>query len=783
MNLIRLVPAEGVLHSRFRARDVEHHLVVLICICRPRAVTQHMIAMRSALVILILLIVFGGAQAQQLDSIPVDSIAVPKFLEEALIKSTRAGKEVPTTHTNVKKGELEKLNLGQDLPVLLDQTPSLVSTSDAGAGVGYTSLRLRGSDQTRINVTLNGIPYNDAESQGVFWVNMPDLGSSVSNIQIQRGVGTSTNGAGAFGGTVNIQTMDPSKIAFGEVSASYGSFNTYRLNGQFGTGLLAKKFAFQGRVSKIESDGYIDRASSNLTSFFIAGAYYGAKDILRLNVFGGKEITYQSWNGVDEATLQTNRTDNSAGTDFFKKAGDPYDKQVDNYRQDHYQLIYSRQIGEKWYINPALHYTRGYGYFEEYKVDEKLADYQLSPVTVGADTILNTDLVRRRWLDNHFYGAVFSAIYKGERLGLTFGGGFNQYRGAHFGQVIWAQFAANGDTEHQYYYSDGIKNDGNIYAKLTYTVKEKFRFFVDLQFRSVLHKLDGTDNDQRFIELDKSFNFFNPKAGLSFDFNDKNSMYGTFAVGHREPTRSDFIDAPVCEAPNAERMYNLEVGYQFAHPKYAFTANYYLMNYKNQLVLTGELNDVGSAVRTNVDKSYRMGLELMGSVKPLKWLNVNANVTYSINKIKNFEEVMYVYDENYTFLGEQRNEYNNTDISFSPNLIGAINLTFIPVKGLSVALLGKYVSKQYLDNTQNEDRRLDAYFTTNLNVNYSFKFWILKDVTLSLLVNNIFNSLYESNGYTFSEVYRTASNDSRADYNYYYPQAGVNVLGGVKIKF
>jgi len=756
---------------------------VLICFRRPRAVTHNWFSMRSVLLVFFLGVLVANAQGQQQDSLAVDSVAMSKFLEGVLIQGTRAGKEVPTTHTNVKKEDLEKLNLGQDLPVLLDQTPSLVSTSDAGAGVGYTSLRLRGSDQTRINVTLNGIPYNDAESQGVFWVNMPDLGSSVSNIQIQRGVGTSTNGAGAFGGTVNVLTMDPSKIAFGEVGASYGSFNTYRLQGQFGTGLIAKTIAFQGRVSKIESDGYIDRASSNLTSFFIAGAYYGAKDILRLNVFGGKEVTYQSWNGVDEATLQTNRTDNSAGTDNFKKTGDPYDNEVDNYRQDHYQLIYSRQIGQRWYINPALHYTRGYGYFEQYKVDEDLADYQLGPAVIGADTVLSTDLVRRRWLDNHFYGAVFSAIYKGERLGLTFGGGWNQYRGAHYGQVVWAQFAANGTINHQYYFNDGIKNDGNIYAKVTYTVKEKLRFFIDLQYRNVLHKLEGIDNDQRYVVLDKSFNFFNPKAGLSFDFNDKNSVYGTFAVGNREPTRSDFIDAPVGQAPVAESMYNLEVGYQFASPKYAFTANYYLMSYNNQLVLTGELNDVGSAVRTNVDKSYRMGLELMGSVKPLKWLNINANLTYSINKINRFEEVLYVYDENYAFLGEQRMQYSNTDISFSPNLIGAINLTFIPVEGLNVALLGKYVSKQYLDNTQNEDRRLDAYFTTNLNVNYSFKFWILKDVTLSILVNNLFNTLYESNGYTFSEVYRTAGDDSRADYNYYYPQAGINVLGGITIRF
>ncbi len=738
--------------------------------------------MKSFLLSLFFGAIAMAAQAQQTDSLAVDSIAMQGFLEGAVINATRAGKEVPTTHTNVQREDIEPLNLGQDLPILLDQTPSLVSTTDAGAGVGYTGLRIRGSDQTRINVTLNGIPYNDAESQGVFWVNMPDLGSSVDNIQIQRGVGTSTNGSGAFGGTVNIQTMDPSKIAFGEVGASYGSFNTYRLQGQFGTGLMGNRFAVQGRLSKIASDGYIDRATSDLTSFFISGAYYGEKDILRLNVFGGKEVTYQAWNGVDEATLATDRTQNSAGTDGFNKAGDPYKNEVDNYRQDQYQLIYSRQIGQKWYINPALHYTRGYGYFEQYKVDEDLADYLLSPVTIGADTVFSTDLVRRRWLDNHFYGAVFSAIYKGEKLGLTFGGGWNQYRGEHFGRVIWAEFAT-GDNDHQYYYSKGYKNDGNIYAKLTYAVKEKLRFFVDLQYRNVIHQLEGTDNDLRVISVDKTFHFFNPKAGVSYDFNTKNALYTTFAIGNREPTRGDFIDAPIGLEPTAERLYNLEVGYQYTSTKYAFTANYYLMNYKDQLVLTGELNDVGAPIRTNVDQSYRTGIELVGAVKPLKWLNINANVTYSINKIKDFEEVLYVYDENYTFLGEQRNIYENTDISFSPSLIAALGITFTPVKGFNISLLNKYVGKQYLDNTQSDDRQLDGYFTTNLNLNYTFKFWVLKEVTLSVLVNNIFNQLYESNGYTFSEVYNTAGEEARADYNYYYPQAGINVLGGVKIRF
>ncbi len=365
---------------------------------------------------------------------------------------------------------------------------------------------------------------------------------------------------------------------------------------------------------------------------------------------------------------------------------------------------------------------------------------------------------------------------------MTFGGGWNQYRGEHYGQVIWAEFAT-ANNSHRYYFSDGFKNDANIYAKLTYTVKEKLHLFVDLQYRNVIHQLEGTDNDLREISLDKTFHFFNPKAGASFDFNLKNSIYTTFAIGHREPTRADFIDAPITQEPTAERMYNLELGYRFASSKYAFTANYYLMYYKDQLVLTGEVNDVGSPIRTNVDQSHRMGVELMGSLKPLKWLRLDANLTYSINKINNFEEVLYVYDEDYNFLGEERTQYRNTDISFSPNIIAAANLTFLPVKGLSVSLLNKYVGRQYLDNTQSDDRQLNGYYVANLNVNYTFKFWIIKEMTVSLLVNNLFNNLYESNGYTFSELYRTAGTDSRGDYNYYYPQAGINVLGGVKIRF
>lgn len=722
--------------------------------------------------------------AQTADTTRTDSLINIDFLQNVVIEATRAGENNPTAYSEVSEEEIEEINLGQDLPILLDQQPSIVTTSDAGNGVGYTGLRIRGSDQSRINVTINGIPYNDAESQGVFWVNMPDLASSVSNIQIQRGLGASTNGAGAFGGTVNVQTEDPAKEAFGQISASYGSFNTWKTTLEFGSGLIGDKIAFQGRVSKIASDGYIDRATSDLKSYFLSSIIYTKRDIFRFNVFGGKEITYQSWNGVDEATLETDRTFNSAGTDYGAKSGDPYDNEVDNYRQDHYQVIHSRQLSPYLYENTALHYTRGYGYFEQYKVSEDLADYNLSDVVIGGDTITSTDLIRRRWLDNHFYGATYSLIYERSNWGFTFGGGWNQYRGDHFGEIIWAEYASDSEYEQQYYFNDGRKNDLNTYIKLNWRPTEKLNLFVDMQYRNVMHQLSGIDNDQRYIELDTSLHFFNPKAGLSYQIAPAHQLYTFFGMGHREPTRNDYIDAPTGISPSPERMYNLELGYKFSKEKYRFTANYYLMYYKDQLVLTGELNDVGSPVRTNVDQSYRTGIELVLALMPIKQLQINLNATYSANRIMNFTEVLYVYDENYNFIEAEEINYSNTPISFSPDIIMGASLAYKPVKGLEFELYNKFVGRQYLDNTGDESRSLDPYYVANFRAAYTLStLKFPKEITFSLLVNNLFNNTYESNGYTFGEIYEVAGDRTRADYNYYYPQAGINLLGGITIKF
>lgn len=738
--------------------------------------------MRTFATINLLFLSVLALSAQSTDTTSIDSLAFgTQFLENVVISSTRADDDVPTTYSEVEKEELDKLNLGQDLPILLDLQPSVVTTSDAGAGIGYTSMRLRGSDQSRINVTINGIPYNDAESQGVFWVNMPDIASSVNSVQIQRGLGTSTNGAAAFGGTISIETSAPSKDAFGEVSGSYGSFNSYKTNLLFGTGLIKDKFAFQGRVSKIGSDGYIDRASSDLISYMAAGAYYGKKDILRFQAFGGKEVTYQSWNGIDEATLETDRTFNSAGTD---KPGQPYDNEVDNYRQDHYQLIYSRELSKKFYQNIALHYTRGRGYFEQYKGDEDFADYGLDDVAIGNDTITSTDLIRRRWLDNYFYGATYSLNMETKKVGLTVGGGWNQYLGEHFGEIIWAEYSPNSEYEQRYYQNRGIKNDLNIYTKLNWRPIDKLNLFVDLQYRNVTHVLGGIDSDRRFISLDKSFNFFNPKAGLSYNIKTSGKLYAFFGIGHREPTRGDFIDAVAGAEPKPERMYNMELGYSYSHTMFQLNANYYLMYYKDQLVLTGELNDVGSPVRTNVDQSYRTGIELMVNVTPIDQVSFNLNATYSINRIKEFNEVLYQYDADYNFEGAVIQSYKNTPISFSPDWILGASFAYRPVKGLELEMYNKFVGKQYLDNTGSSDRKLKPYNVANFRVSYTFKLAFMKEISLSLLVNNLFNTKYESNGYTFSELYSNGTaNPDRGDYNYYYPQAGINALGSIKLRF
>ena len=685
--------------------------------------------------------------------------------DEVLVRATRASENSASTYRNISREELEKNNLGQDLPFLLNQTPSVVVSSDAGNGIGYTGIRIRGSDPTRLNVTINGIPYNDTESQGTYWVNLPDFASSVDNIQIQRGVGTSTNGAGAFGGSLNIQTTTKRDSAYAELNNTIGSYHTMKNTINAGTGLINNKFSFDGRLSRIQSDGYIDRGSSMLKSYFLSAAYYDKKDLLRANVFSGSEKTYQAWNGVPENLLKTNRTFN----------GFTYDDQTDNYTQDHYQLLYSHTFSDKLSANTALHYTHGRGYYEEFKEDQKLANYGINPVTVGGSTIARSDLIRRRWLDNDFYGFTYSINYNPSRnIIFTLGGAYNEYDGNHFGEVIRGQFIPIATTITPYYKGKGFKTDFNTYAKAEYQLS-KLNLFADLQYRSINYTIDGTDKNRLNINQEEQLSFFNPKLGLSYELNQRNNLYASIAVANKEPNRDDYVNSTPANRPSSENLIDLETGYRLSASNFTAGINAYAMFYKDQLVLTGKVNDVGEYIRQNVEDSYRYGLELDSKLQINNKLSWGLTASISDNKIKNFIE----YADDYDNGGQIVNKYSNTDLAFSPKFIGSGELSFQPFKKTEIALLSKYVSEQFLDNTSNSHRRLDAFFVNDLRLRYNTSFKGVKNIGLTLLVNNVFSELYEANGYTFSYMYGGTFTTE----NYYYPQAPGNFLLSLSLKF
>ncbi|MBF9253307.1 TonB-dependent receptor [Pontibacter sp. 172403-2] len=706
---------------------------------------------------------------------------------EVVVSATRANAKTGTTFTNVSREELEERNFGQDLPYLLDQTPSVVVNSDAGAGVGYTGIRIRGSDITRINVTVNGIPINDSESHGVFFVNMPDFASSVQDIQVQRGVGTSTNGAGAFGASINIRTQQIRREAYAEISNSYGSFDTWKHTVSFGSGLLKDKFTFDGRLSKVSSDGYIDYASSDLKSYYFAAGYYGKTGMLKFISFSGIENTHQAWDGVPEDKLETDRTYN----------GLSYENEIDHYQQDHYQLHYSKDLLPRLNLGGAFHLTRGRGYYEQYKDDQKLASYTISPVVLGDTLISRSDLIRRKWLDNYFYGATYALNYFTEngKLNATIGGAWNKYDGDHYGEVIWTRFASDSEIRQRYYFNNAVKTDFNIFGKVNYQLTDRLGVFGDMQYRSINYEIDGLDDDKRDVTQQADFQFFNPKAGVTYEINGSNSVYASYAVGHREPTRSDFTDSPRSNTadvarPNAETMYNLEAGYRLRgtsqnllgqSARYTLDANYYYMDYDNQLVLTGQLNDVGTPLRTNIKNSYRTGIELAGMLNLDDVVELRSTLTLSRNKIRNYSETVYVYDADYNVENTIENMYNETDISFSPAVISSHSLEVQPLKGLKAALLYKTVSKQYLDNTASDARKINGYQVADLRLRYTLQPPFMKELEVALLVNNLFNQKYEANGYTFSEEY--SGDATRYDYNYYYPQATRNFLLSVGLKF
>ena len=686
-----------------------------------------------------------------------------------LVEATRVDASTPFTFTNVGNDELSSKNLGQDVPFLLRSTPSVVTTSDAGTGIGYTGIRIRGVDPARINVTINGIPVNDAESHGVFWVDLPDIVSSVDNIQIQRGVGTSTNGAAAFGASINLQTSMNKTSSFAQVNTGIGSFNTRKANLLLGSGLMANGWIFEGRLSKILSDGYIDRASADLYSFYISGSKTGKRSMFKAEIFSGKEITYQAWNGVEQSIIEAgNRTFNEAGTE---RAGEPYENEVDNYRQDYYQLHYSYEFANNWIFNSSLHYTKGQGYFEQYKADEDLSEYG-----IAYQNATESDLIRRRWLDNDFYGMVFSSLYEKINWKWTVGGGLNQYDGAHFGEVIWARNAGNSEIYERYYDNDGNKTDANLYTKFNYKITSKINTYVDVQIRQVRYDFLGfgiVANEMENIDQSDELTFFNPKAGLVYR-NNNNRAFISFAKASKEPTRDEYINSTVQSRPNHELLYNIETGYTREFKRGYASLSAYGMFYKDQLVLTGQINDVGEYTRDNVENSYRLGLEIEGALQLTEQFQLALNSTISRNKIAKFSEFI----DNYDMGGQIERNFEDTDIAFSPNLMGTSVLSY-EKSDFIAELTSKYVSKQYLDNTQDNERSINPYFVNDLRFSYSWNnLDLIKGITASLMINNLLNREYETNGYTYGYIY-----EGEQRVNYYYPQAGTNFLFQIKWDF
>ena len=724
--------------------------------------------MKRVFITSLLTVICFGTYAQEEPQ--QDSLELKKIdLDEVMVSAIRVTREIPLTFTNLEKKEIAPRNLGQDIPILMNFLPAVVTTSDAGAGVGYTGIRVRGSDATRVNVTINGIPYNDSESHGTFWVNLPDFSSSTENLQLQRGVGTSTNGAGAFGASLNILTDDVSEEAYAQIASSFGSFNTLRNNVKFSTGLLNDKFELSGRLSRITSDGYVDRAASELESYFLQGAYKDENTLLKGLLFGGHEITYQSWFGIDAETLATDRTFNPAGR-YTDDNGETrfYENEVDNYKQDHAQLHWNENWSSQWSSHIALHYTRGRGYFEQFREDDDFATYGFDPVTINGELVNTTDLVRRRWLDNDFYGTVFSLTQNAEDYDLVIGGGYNIYKGDHFGEVIWARRAPDSFIRDRYYEDESRKTDFNIFAKTNYALNPRWRLFGDLQFRTVGYEANG---DETGI-VDDTFNFFNPKAGLTYTLNQNNRLYFSYAVAQREPNRNDYENGN----PRPEKLNDFELGWRYLNPDFQINANMYYMRYKDQLVLTGELNDVGAPLRANVGDSYRLGIEVEANIRLGNRFSWQPNIALSTNKNEDF---VFQRDGALQNLG-------NTNIAYSPGIIVGNRLAWTPREDLEIALLTKYVGEQYMGNIDSENSILEAYSQTDFNFSYQIALNdFIKTITISGLVNNIFDAKFVSNGYffTFDDDFSNPGTVTTVEGAGYYPQAGINFLLGATVTF
>tara|TARA_X000000950_G_scaffold41281_2_gene45115 strand:+ start:3756 stop:5972 length:2217 start_codon:yes stop_codon:yes gene_type:complete len=706
-------------------------------------------------------------------------------LEEVKIAGLRVDESQPFAYTNIDKEELAPRNLGQDLPIMLNYLPGVVTTSDAGAGIGYTGIRVRGSDATRVNVTINGIPYNDSETQGVYWVDLPDFTSSVSSLQMQRGVGTSTNGSGAFGASINLLTDEVSENALAEIANSVGSFNSLKHTLMFSTGLLNDHFEISGRLSKITSDGYIDRATSDLDSYFLQAAYQDENTLIKAIIFGGHEITYQSWWGIDATTLNSNRTYNPAG-EIYDDNGNLegfYDRQVDEYLQDHYQFHWNQKLNAYTSLSLGLNYTYGRGAYEEYKdlwfeqninfsSENNFSYLGLVPYTVGDTTIDTTENIIKKWLDNDYYVATFSLNSQKGSTALNFGGMFSSYIGDHYGELIFAENAAGGLPRDRFYENQGKKTEVSLYAKVNHQFDDRFSGYLDLQYRSISYTAKGTVKGPAPINIDQDYNFFNPKAGMVYTFNPNNKLYLSFARAHREPIRDDFEQGN----PKPEELNDFELGWRFTGEKSTFLANLYYMDYTNQLVLTGAINDVGAPIRENVGKSSRLGIELEGNfILSSRW-TWQPNLTLSSNR-----NLDYYFERD-----GQLTDLGNTQLSFSPAVVAGNIIAYQPSTDWRLALLTKHVGEQYMGNIDADSSKLDAYTTSDLNISYRIQpNSLFKEINLSLLVNNLFDVQYVSNGYfyTYDDDYSVPGVITTIEGAGYFPQAGTNFLLGVNFRF
>ncbi|MFB6340373.1 TonB-dependent receptor [Saccharicrinis sp. FJH62] len=695
-------------------------------------------------------------------------------MDELLVTAIKAGNSSPFAHSNVDQQELEEKNVAADMPTLLQMLPSVVSTSENGTGFGYSSFRIRGTDISRINVTVNGVPLNDSESQGVFWVNMPDFASSVQNIQVQRGVGTSTNGAAAFGASVNFTTLGVEPKPYFEYQGMGGSFNTFKNTVMAGTGLLKNGFNVDVRFSKLNSDGYIERGFTDHQSFFASAGWRNDKTLLKAIVLIGEEHTGITWWGVPSDSLATNRRFNPAG-EYVDDAGNIqyYDGQTDNYWQNHYQLMGNHAFSEKLSLNAAVHLTTGKGYYQQYQAGEDLADYGFSELSSS------TDLIRQKWLDNSFYGANASLIYQGKKSRMTFGSAYTNYDGDHYGLIKWLR-DGDQDVNMEWYRNTGLKKDFNVFAKAEYQLLENFWVFEDLQLRNIKYDMEGPDDDLVLVDQSHNWTFFNPKFGLSYKLNDIR-FYGSFATANREPARADLKDATKAggnDIPTPERLYDTEAGAVWSSEKAAANVNLYYMNYKDQLVNTGELNSVGYPIMTNVDKSYRLGVELGWKIQPVKQLSWEANATLSRNKIIDYVEYAEAYDADWNEFIQTR-QLGNTDISYSPSVIAGSDLTINAGQKIALHLINKYVGKQYFDNTMSEDRAIDAYHFMNVRLDVgTFDVWKMK-LSAQFLVNNVYDAMYSNNAYGGNWY----EQGTEYTWKYYFPQAGRNYAAKLVLRF